>query len=362
MSSAIAINEFIPQMGKSPLIDVRSESEFRQGHIPGAINIPVLNDGQRKEVGITYKQKGRREAVIKGFDLAGPSLGKFIIKAGKISSSPGTENINSQPFFLYCWRGGMRSSIAGWLLSLARFRVLRLEGGYKSFRKWALETLESKRNILVLGGMTGSGKTEVLRLLSAMGESVIDLEQMAHHKGSAFGGLGQPLQPTTEHFENLLALKWAVSPENGRPFIWMENESRTIGHNQLPNSVYDLIRKSPVLEITVSREKRLERILNEYGPFPADQLIEKTNKLKKRLGGQHLRESLEYLANNNLGGWASKMLDYYDKAYSYGMEQRQAGSVFSMKINEENYDEAARDVREKGNALMKKIFENEPAI
>lgn len=364
MSAIITIEDFISRSGEIPMIDVRSESEFKQGNFPGAVNIPILNDEMRKEVGITYKQKGRHEAVIKGFDLAGGKFGDFIREAKTLTE----QSSGQHPVLLiYCWRGGMRSAIADWILSLSGFQVFRLKGGYKTFRKWTQETLKQEKNILVLGGMTGSGKTEILGHLSALGETVIDLEKIAHHKGSAFGGLGQLPQPSNEHFENMLALEWAKIPNvpvsgHQRSFAWLENESRTIGHNQLPNAVYEQIRLAPVVEIKVSSEMRLERILSEYGRFPVDQLAEMTRKLKKRLGGQHLKESLEYLVNSDLKNWAGKMLGYYDKAYSYGMSQRSPGSIYPVILNGTDHFELAKQVKLMGHAVMKKTGKKELSL
>ncbi len=351
MSSIIHIDDFLSKSKEFPIIDVRSESEFKQGHFPGAINIPILNDEHRKEVGIAYKQKGRQEAVIKGFELAGPKFGDFISQVKNIFSKLPTSNFQLPTILLYCWRGGMRSAIADWILSLAGFQIYRLKGGYKAFRNWTLDVLKQEKKILILGGMTGSGKTEILQHLSKLGETVIDLENLAHHKGSAFGALGQSPQPTTEHFENLLAMLWADASDKN--FLWLENESRTIGCNQIPNAIYEQIRKGNVVEINVKRELRIKRILNEYARFPVEQLTELTIKLKKRLGGEHLKESLEYLENRDFENWSKKMLDYYDKSYSYGMMQRENGTIHSINLEGNDYLEFAKQVREFGNSLMK---------
>lgn len=348
MPALISIDEFIAQSPSAHLLDVRSESEHMRGHFPGAFNIPILNDEHRKEVGTLYKQKGRQEAVIRGFELAGPKFGAFIKEVKKRSVQYPTG-----PLLLYCWRGGMRSAIAEWILTLAGFQTLRLKGGYKSFRQWALNTLIKEKNILVLGGKTGSGKTELLQHLRTQGERVIDLEYLACHKGSAFGGLGQLPQPTNEHFENMLALEWTKIPDHGQQaFAWLENESRTIGKNQLPNPVYDQIRKARTLEIVVEDSIRLKRILAEYACFSAEQLIERTSTLKKRLGGQHLKESLEYLDAGNMQAWAKKMLDYYDKAYAYGMEQREKEKVYKIELKGEDFAGFAKIAKEYSRKLF----------
>lgn len=135
---------------------------------------------------------------------------------------------------MYCWRGGMRSNISAWILTMAGYKVSLLKGGYKTYRNWALQQFILQRNIVVLGGKTGSGKTALLQLIKEKGEQVISLESLAHHKGSAYGSLGQLPQHSNEHFENLLAYQlWQTNAEE---LLWLENESRTIGYNKIPDS------------------------------------------------------------------------------------------------------------------------------
>jgi tRNA 2-selenouridine synthase len=240
------------------LLDVRSQREYTHAHIPGAVNIPLLNDEHRHEVGITYKQKGREAAVLKGFDLVGPLFADKVREVNSLSSK--------KIVFVYCWRGGMRSGIMAWLLSLAGYEVHLLKNGYKSYRNWVLKTLASQRKIFVLGGQTGSGKTEVLKYLEQFGEQIIDLEGLAHHKGSAFGALGQLPQPHYEQFENMLAKKLsACDPEK---ITWIENESNSIGTVKIPDALFTMIREAPVLEMIVNRTVRKQRIHNEYAHFP----------------------------------------------------------------------------------------------
>lgn len=356
MAGLVSIDEFIAKSQTIPVIDVRSESEFRQGHFPGAVNFPVLNDMHRKEVGIAYKNQGRQEAVIKGFDLAGGKFGDFIREVKSVLNNPG----HNSELLLYCWRGGMRSAIAEWILTLAGIRVMRLKGGYKVFRNWCLESLHQKKNILVLGGMTGSGKTEILRDLATTGERIIDLESLANHKGSAFGGLGQPPQPSNEHFENMLAMRWAAIP--GDSYAWIENESRTIGKNQIPAPVYEQIRNSGVIEIKVETSVRINRILNEYGKFPVQQLAEMTSKLKKRLGGQHLQEALRYLENSDFKNWTKKMLFYYDKTYEFGLEQRRKESICAVTWDGYSKNELINQVKSIGKSFMKNLKEKELSL
>lgn len=323
MPSTLPIEKFIKAVDDSVslVLDTRSPKEYSHAHLPGAINLPLLDDEHRHLVGTTYKKEGREAAVLLGFDLVGPRFGEFIRRVRELTSD--------RHVFVYCWRGGMRSNIMAWILELSGFRVTLLNGGYKSYRKWVLETFNSYRKLLVVGGRTGSGKTQVLHELEKKGEQVIDLEGLAHHKGSAFGALGQPPQPMFEQFENRLAMKWnRVDPER---VCWIENESRTIGQVKIPDAVYDQIRLAPVIELNVPLPLRLKRIMDEYGSFPADELIACTAKLKKRLGGLRLQEALDALENDRRLDWLTILLDYYDATYDYGSKLRATGSVFPLE-------------------------------
>jgi tRNA 2-selenouridine synthase len=241
------------QSGKHTLVDARSESEFAHAHIPGAINIPILNDEERKLVGTEYKTNGRETAVLLGFKLVGPRFHQIIKEAQSAASS--------NNLLIYCWRGGMRSQILSWLLSLNGFRIELLKGGYKSFRNLVINTNASKRSYIVLGGPTGSGKTEVLNHLPIHGEQILDLEYLANHKGSAFGGLGKSGQPSNEQFENLIGIHlMKMKNEN---VIWIENESRSIGKCIIPEGLYTQIRESVVFTMDVPIHIRRNRIKNE---------------------------------------------------------------------------------------------------
>jgi tRNA 2-selenouridine synthase len=325
MSSITLIEEFL-ELYKSTgrlLIDARSEGEYGKGHIPGAVNIPLLNNENRAIVGTTYKQKGRKEAVIKGFELSGPLFHSMILKVNEINDS---SNV-----MVYCWRGGMRSAVLCWILEMAGIKTTILKGGYKQFRNWSLSQFTKDRNLVILGGKTGSGKTEMLKIIKDEGEQVVCLETLASHRGSAFGSLGQATQPSQEHFENMLAFQLgALNPE--RP-LWLENESRNIGVIKIPDALFEQMRKALVIEMNVPRPLREARILNEYGSFSKEELNDKTIKLIKRMGGQNVKESVQRLMENNLPGWLNPLLDYYDRTYSFGNELRNPEQVVSVDVN-----------------------------
>jgi tRNA 2-selenouridine synthase len=328
VAATIGIDEFIKKYREEglPVLDVRSEKEFFHGHFPDAFNLPLLNNEERIIIGTCYKQKGREAAVKKGFGLVGPRFADMISAAEALAPS--------KSLLLYCWRGGMRSNIMSWLLGMAGFRVFLLKGGYKSWRTWALQQFDIRKKIMIVGGRTGSGKTEMLHALSSAGEQVIDLEGMAHHKGSAFGALGQKPQPANEHFENMLALSWSSYNEN--EVIWIENESRTIGSNIIPQGLYAQMRMATVAEIRLDYSIRKKRILDEYGGFPVDVLTENTKKVAKRLGGMRLKEALDFLSQHDLPGWVDIMLQYYDGTYEYGSRDRDPSAVIDVSLPDDN--------------------------
>ncbi len=325
MPEILTVLPFLQGLEGHLLLDVRSEKEYGHAHVPGAINIPLLNNVHRHEVGIVYKEEGREAAVIRGFELAGPLFASMIKKV--------RSQCESAKVFLYCWRGGMRSSIMAWLLELSGYRPVLLKGGYKAFRSEALRSFSQYHKLIVLGGKTGSAKTELLSHLAAAGESCIDLETMANHKGSAFGALGMPPQPSNEHFENLLFMR--LSTLSGDSQIWIENESRSIGSNKIPDAFFEQMRKAPVIEVNMSATRRKARILKEYGEFPDDLLAGCTSRLQKRLGGLNLNIALNALAENQKDLWLDILLKYYDENYAYGMSQRDSGLVKTLTVTDE---------------------------
>ncbi len=304
---------------------MRSPKEFQHSHMPGAINLPLLNDEERHIVGLTYKEKGSDQAVEKGFALVGGKFADYIREARAISQK--------REIVVYCWRGGMRSNIMAWVFGLAGLPVSLIEGGYKQFRKTVLEDLSRKRSWQVVSGKTGTGKTEILNTLANLGENVLDLEKLAHHKGSAFGALGQAKQPSIEQFENLIATTLASLNEG---LIWVEDESRWIGGIKIPDAIYKSMREARTIAISRDEGIRKKRILDEYGIFPKEQLAERTSQLQKRLGGDRTKLALELLETGDLSGWLDVLMPYYDKMYSYGLEQRDQENVIHVETTAED--------------------------
>lgn len=308
----IGLDDFFYARQKLPLIDVRSEGEFEMGHIPAAINIPLLNNAERIEVGTDYKQKGQAEAIRTGFRLVGPRLIDIIDQAKNVAQH--------NELIVHCWRGGMRSSNFCQFAGMAGIKTHHLKGGYKTYRQAALKAFEAPFKFVVLAGSTGSGKTEILNSLQDAGEQVIDLEKLAHHKGSVFGGMMQPPQPTTEQFQNNLfetILKLDASKR-----IWIEDESIAVGKIFLPGDFWRTMGISPVVELQVEKNIRIDRLVNEYGSADRTEFLEAMTGITKRLGGQHFKAAKEKLFENDMASVMDILLTYYDKAYRNGLEKK----------------------------------------
>jgi tRNA 2-selenouridine synthase len=310
------ITDFL-RTAAGPILDVRAPAEYAQGHIPGALSLPLFTDEERARIGTTYKQVNPEKAVLLGLDFFGPKLRQLVEDAKQLA--PGQE------VRLHCWRGGMRSGAVQWLLELGGFHVNLLDKGYKDFRHWVLAEMARPRALRVLGGYTGSGKTAVLHALATRGESVLDLEGLANHLGSSFGALGQPPQPTQEQFENNLAAALAALPAD-KP-IWVEDESRNIGSLAIPGDFFAQMQAAPLLVLEVPREARVQYLAADYGRHDAGALATAVLRLGKRLGGLVTKEALGAIAENDMPRMVELVLAYYDKTYGYGLANRPATTV-----------------------------------
>jgi tRNA 2-selenouridine synthase len=227
----------------------------------------------------------------------------------------------------------MRSAAVAWLLNLYGYEVYVLEGGYKAFRNWVLLQFEYPYQIKVLGGYTGSAKTETLHELESLGENIIDLEGIANHKGSTFGGIGQMPQPTQEMFENILALKVSekVSQQKMQAF-WVEDESQRIGNLNIPNAFWNSIRKSPLFFIDIPFEHRLNFIVQSYGILDIEALKDATIRIQKRFGPNETKITLAHFEENNIKEAFENLLNYYDKGYITSLHKRENVEHLLQKI------------------------------
>jgi tRNA 2-selenouridine synthase len=324
--SPLGPKEFLERSLSIPVIDVRAPKEFRQGHIPGALSMPLFDDEERAIVGTTYSRTGKDVAVMKGLEIVGPKLPEFTRKA--------KEYAKNGELLVHCWRGGMRSEAMAWLFGFSGIKTAVLEGGYRAYRHCIRESFQQGPPIIVLGGMTGSGKTELLHHLSSQGEQVIDLEGLANHRGSAFGSLGQPDQPTTEQFENNLASLWlALDPQ--KP-VWLEDESRNIGRVILPDLLFNKMIAAPLVFIDLPFEIRVKRLTEEYGNFATDDLIELISKIGRRMGGDQANTAIKALEQGNVSEAVAIVLHYYDKSYRYGLSKRRDDLIHTIKAGNED--------------------------
>ena len=336
MMKKIDIEDFLELSGSLPVVDVRSPGEFDQGHIPGAHNLPLFSDEERAAVGKIYKNSGKEASVLKGLDIVGPKMSGFVKQAGRIA--------REKRLLMHCWRGGMRSESMAWLLETAGFHVKVLTGGYKAYRKFIREKLGSVSGLIIISGKTGTGKTEILLEMRKQGVQVVDLEGLAHHKGSAFGALGEAPQPTSEQFENDL-FGIMAKLDAGRP-VFLEDESRSIGKVIVPEPFFNKMRTAPVIRIEMEKILRIERLVKDYAHFQKAHLIDSVRKIQKKLGGQNAKTIVEAIETGDFETAIDRVLVYYDKTYTYGLEKRDPQKIRTIESHTPDAAENARLVLE----------------
>ena len=325
---------FLELLETIPVADVRSPSEYSAGHIPGAINIPLFDDKERETVGIKYKKEGRLPAILEGLKQSAPAMSSKLQQA--INAA------RNGKLLVHCWRGGMRSESMAWLFSLGDIDTEVLNGGYKSYRHHILESLSEKRQMIVLGGMTGSSKTHILRFLKVKGHQVIDLEGLANHKGSAFGSLGQPPQPSTEQFANILFNEWKQLMKD-KPF-WVEDESRNIGSVFMPDRFYLNMQDTPAIILMMDVKTRLPRLMEEYSTYPADILIASVLRISKRLGGDNTRDAIKAIETGDFAKAIEITLYYYDKAYLFGLKKKSDRNLIYVNTDSDDIESNAMKI------------------
>jgi tRNA 2-selenouridine synthase len=319
-------------------IDVRSPAEFEHAHIPHALNLPLFDNEQRVLIGTTYKKQSREAAIKVGLPLFGNKMLPMIETVEAWIKDRQKENDLTKPtIYVHCWRGGMRSAAVAWLLDLYGYKVIQLTGGYKAYRNWVLEQFTIPYSLKVLGGYTGSGKTEILHALQEKNYAVIDLEGLAHHKGSAYGAIGQLPQPSQEMFENLLAEK-LLEVNKKQKSIWIEDESQRIGTVLIPTPLFHLMRNSTCYFMTIPFEQRLNFIVEGYGSFDQKSLIEATMRIQKRLGGLETKTAIDFITAGALKEAFSILLKYYDKWYEKNAKNEVLPTIELIPVSSEIVD------------------------
>ena len=294
-------------------MDVRSPGEFAKGHWPGATNIPLFSDEERAAVGTSYKQEGRLPAIHLGLSITGPKLAQHAAALDELRDQGNPR--------LYCWRGGMRSASMAWLAEQIDLKPTLLEGGYKTYRHWVQQQFEQPWPLRVMGGRTGTGKTDLLLALEQKGLAILDLEGLAHHRGSTFGGLGLPPQPSTEHYENRLAEVLDRHRAGAATAIWLEAESIQVGRCRIPKALFDQMQSAPVLEIQRSLEERVQQLVKVYGDQGGEALAEATERISRRLGPQRTKQALDAIQRSDWAEACRATLDYYDRCYDRELER-----------------------------------------
>lgn len=337
----ITIEQFLELAAQFPVLDVRSPGEYLHAHIPGAYSLPLFTDEERKVVGTAYKQQSRETAIKIGLDYFGVKMRKMVEEVEQLlldwkpKISMNNEE-NNRAVVVHCWRGGMRSAGVAWLLDLYGFKVYTLVGGYKAYRQWARRQFEKPYSFTILGGYTGSGKTLVLHELKRIGKTIIDLEGLACHKGSAFGALGEKPQPSQEMFENLLAIElWkthSLAYNQVQNTIYLEDESQRIGLLNIPAGIWNTMRNGPVVFIEIPFETRLNYLVETYGKYDKEKLVNAIIRIQKRLGGLETKTAINYLLENNQKECFRVLLKYYDKWYGKALVNRENLPALFNKI------------------------------
>ena len=337
MLNEIDIHTGLQLAKERPIIDVRSPGEFEKGHIPGAVNIPLFSNSERAHVGTAYKKVSKEKAMEIGLKYVEPKLNNFLVEARKLSPSG--------QLIVHCWRGGMRSkAFAKHLHDNGFSEVYTLIGGYKAFRNFALNSFETEAKLCILGGYTGSGKTHILHRLKEMGEQIIDLEGIAHHKGSAFGGIGQKEPPTIEQFENNLFWEWKEL--NRSKVTWIEDESHRIGRVNIPMNLFQKMRDSLVIFIDVPLAERVKHLVKEYASCEKSELAISIEHISKRLGSENTTKALQCLESNNFECITEITLKYYDKYYLRGLNKRENHkNIATLKIDKLDFQQNAKQIR-----------------
>lgn len=334
MVKQLPLSEFLEKAKTTIVVDVRTPLEFEQGHIPGAINIPIFTNEERVIVGTTYKQQGRQPAILLGFELTGPKWANFIKTAERIAPD--------KKILVHCWRGGMRSGALAWAFNLYGFEVATLKGGYKTFRRAGIDAFSEAYPFNILSGSTGCAKTKTLQEMKMLGEQVIDLEDLAQHQGSSFGSMGKLTQPTQEQFENLLAQELQKMDRSKR--IWLEDESVTIGKRVIPKPIWEQMRNAPIVRMDIPKQERVFFLNQDYGSLDKEFLKESVLRIAKRLGPLETKVTLAAIDEGRMKDFIEQVLVYYDKTYLKGLNNRAVLNIKQLDLETINPKENAKTI------------------
>jgi tRNA 2-selenouridine synthase len=309
---AINVADFLIKSKNELIIDVRAPIEFFKGHLPNAINIPLFEDFERAEIGTLYKQQGKDTAVNRGLEIVSPKMTLFVNQVKALSKN--------KKAFIYCFRGGMRSNSFAWLMNTSGLDTCIIQGGYKAFRNYVLEYFDRDRKIILIGGKTGSGKTDILKKLKTQSLQILDLEGLAHHKGSAFGAINEQRQNPQQVFEHDLFDGLLLLDETKN--VILEDEAQTIGFNKLPHGLWLQMKKATIIKIEIPFELRVQKLVEDYTTVNIEALKSCVVKISQQLGTLNTKLCLQHLDDNNLSDVARLSLLYYDRAYEFSYKNK----------------------------------------
>ena len=322
-------------------VDARSSAEYEQGHIPGAVNIPLLENEERALVGTLYKQSGPEPAKKKGLEIVSVKLASMVGEiASLMQQSPGSTLV------VYCWRGGMRSKSLVTILELMGIASFQLIGGYKAYRQQVQECLQNlvlRPQIFVLCGSTGVGKTTLLQLLADRGVPVVDLEKLANHRGSAFGQvvLGKPATAHNFYAELLQILH----SYNDKPYLFVECESKRVGNVYLPENLYARMQSGHKILVHASIATRIKRLIAEYTDVLTPnntEIVASFASLGKKLGKKKIAQlTEEYQAGDIIAVTRFLLEGYYDPLYGY---ETAPANRFELVVDAEDLSQAADEI------------------
>jgi len=309
-------------------IDMRSPAEFSIGHILGAINIPIFSNEERTEVGILYKNVGAEQAKDLGLSIASPKLLNLVTQIRMLYKT-------GHPIIIYCWRGGMRSKSIVSVLHFMGIRVFQLLGGYKTYRRYVLDSLlnfKIKSKIIVLCGSTGVGKTSLLQLLAAKDIPVIDLEKLANHRGSVFGQIGLGKSTTAQFFDTSILME--LIHLNTQPYIIVECESKRIGNVYVPNCLYQAMQTGIQILVNTDIETRISRLIGEYTDLDKtnnNEIMTSLIALSKKFGAKKISTLLSAFDSGEIRTVIRTLLvDYYDPLYGY---EKSDHNTYHLTVN-----------------------------
>jgi tRNA 2-selenouridine synthase len=335
----LSFTEILPRLHWfDAIIDVRSQSEFAEDHIPGAINCPVLSDGERIRVGTLYKQVSSFEAKKVGAALVARNIGRHI-------DTLFLDKPRDWKPLIYCWRGGNRSGSLTHVLAKIGWHAVQLDGGYKEYRRHvntALNELPSRFNFKVICGTTGSGKSRLLQTLACRGAQVLDLEQLAAHRGSVLGNLPTAAQPTQKAFESSI---WQTLRQfSPNQMVFVESESKKVGNLRVPDALMEKMRASSCVSLTLSTIDRVKLLMDDYAHF-----VENPAHLNTQLDclvTLHGREKIARWHALALSGQMETLVEellvnHYDPAYLRSIERNFAQFSQAHQLELDNITEAA---------------------